>query len=133
MRRALGQSSLGGGVGGTRWSVDDGIALGAMVVVFAALFLLLLVAKLALGMLLLGLARGRYVGMKGREAERMVDPGVRRIGGYGAVQVSEGARRTIYEGDAEGLRRLREKEGKEKSGRKLEGVSRYEMIAKRIW
>lgn len=75
--------------------------------------------------------------MKDRE-NKDVDTKGRRVGGWGIVEVGEESRRAIYEGDEEGLKRIRDKEkkaaenGKEKAdfGR----VLRYELgTSKRIW
>ncbi|KAI9651469.1 MAG: hypothetical protein M1831_000972 [Alyxoria varia] len=175
-RRALGQSSFGAGsaTGGSngsgsswwfsssRWSLfslDDMIALATMLFFFLALYLILLAFKLALGMVLLRWARGRYKGMKGRENEKVVEAGSKRLGGWGTVEVGEERRKWIYEDDPVGLRNLREREakGREKDGvtetadgkaapaigsasaggaavtKTLEGVDRYSMVAKRIW
>ncbi|OJJ50199.1 hypothetical protein ASPZODRAFT_90128 [Penicilliopsis zonata CBS 506.65] len=119
-------------------------------------FVILLILKLLLGMVLLAFARSRYRAMK--ETETSLPPtstpqptsqltstaprreyvveGSRRVGGWGVVEVNEDKRRWIYSDDAEGLRRLKEKEERDKSGKEgvnMELVSRYEMVAKRIW
>ena len=144
-RRALGRSSFGAGVGGPDtpsfnwWSVDDLIAFATMLVVFLVGYLFLLAFKLVLGMCLLSFSRSRYKGMK--ERERVVaDTGGKRVGGWGVVEVEEDKRRWIYADDPEGLRALREREAKAKekeakgSGEVgLGGVTRYAMVAKRIW
>lgn len=62
----------------------------------------------------------------------------KRFGGFGMVDVDEEKRRWIYKDDPEGLRALRERERttREKEGRleaNFGGVSRYSMVAKRIW
>lgn len=145
-RRALGRSSFGagaadGGVGGafSWWSVDDVIAFATMLVFFLVLYLFLLAFKLVLGMCLLGFARKRYEGMRERERESY-DVGSRRVGGLGAVEVDEEKRRWIYEDDAEGLAKLRERDKKAKEKKemgkgevRLDTVGRYMMVAKRIW
>lgn len=72
--------------------------------------------------------------------------GSRRVGGWGVVEVNDDKRRWIYADDPDALRKLREKEEKEaeRNAREtsaggagvvasMEGVSRYEMVAKRIW
>lgn len=64
--------------------------------------------------------------------------GGRRVGGWGVVEVDEEKRRWIYDGDEAGLRGVREAEARDRErkkdgGRSIEGVSRYEMVAKRIW
>jgi hypothetical protein len=125
--------------------------------IFVVAFLVLLAAKLVLGMLLLAFSRDRYRGMKEREKEREKEgmkekelsgiyhvEGGRRVGGWGVVEVDEDKRRWIYDEDAEGLRALREREERERGKRErerergvgvesFEGVRRYEMVAKRIW
>ncbi|OCK73304.1 DUF747-domain-containing protein [Lepidopterella palustris CBS 459.81] len=144
-RRALGRSSFGTGTGGPEslsfnwWSVNDLIAFATMVVVFLVFYLVLLAFKLVLGMALLSFARSRYKDMKERE-RMVVDTGGKRVGGWGVVEVEEDKRRWIYKDDPEGLRALREKEVKmrEKEAKGvgevgLGGVSRYAMVAKRIW
>lgn len=91
-------------------------------------------------MLLLTVARNRYAGMKERERLN-VETGGKRIGGWGVVDVDEEKRRWIYNDDPEGLRALRERDekGRVKEERERErgisfgGVSRYAMVAKRIW
>lgn len=146
-RRALGRSSFGAGIAeqGTwyawlTWSIDDMIAFATMAIVFLILYLFLLAFKLILGMLLLRLARDRYHGMK--ERERMsVETGGKRIGGWGVVDVDEEKRRWIYHDDPDALRNLRERDEKtrrKEDKEKVEGttfghVSRYSMVAKRIW
>lgn len=68
--------------------------------------------------------------------------GGRRVGGWGVVEVDEDKRRWIYADDPDALRKIKEKERaqKEKQSAKdsgallnLDGVKRYEMVAKRIW
>ena len=121
--------------------------------IFVLTFLILLALKLILGMLLLAFARNRYRSMKEREEAREyhVVEGGRRVGGWGVVEVDEDKRRWIYDGDADGLRALHEREARDKEkGRRekdkdkdkggggtvgdgLDKVKRYEMVAKRIW
>jgi len=111
-----------------------------MLVFFLALYLLLLVFKLSLGMLLLSFSRDRYNGMQQREHASYVQTETKRLGGWGAVEVGDERRKTIYEGDAAGLKLMREREAKGKEGAvkagagdRLDGVERYSMVAKRIW
>ena len=71
--------------------------------------------------------------------------GSRRVGGWGVVEVNDDKRRWIYADDPEALRRLKEKEEKEREKSLKESfggddgigamdhVARYEMVAKRIW
>ena len=71
--------------------------------------------------------------------------GSRRIGSWGVVEVDDSKRRYIYADDQEGLKKLKEKEEKEKEKNVkeskgegngiggMEHVTRYEMVAKRIW
>ena len=149
-RRALGQSSFGGGSNGNgspkisnwSWSLDDVIALVTMIIFFLLLYLLLLALKLALGMVLLGVARGRYRGMKAREQDKVVETGTKRFGGWGAVEVGEERRKWIYADDPDGLKgprdrevkvREREETGKATANMALDKVDRYSMVAKRIW
>ncbi|KAF2837441.1 DUF747-domain-containing protein [Patellaria atrata CBS 101060] len=143
-RRALGRSSWGGGSGdeateGFSWfNVDDIIALATMLIVFLVIFLTLLAIKLCLGMVLLTYARARYRGMKVRES-MSVDTGGKRVGGWGVVEVDEDKRRWIYKDDPEGLKALRDREARARErdakggGDSLGSVSRYSMVAKRIW
>lgn len=81
------------------------------------------------------------MGSDSRNRGHAVD-GSRRVGGWGVVEVNDDKRRWIYVDDPEGLRRLKEKEDKEreKSFKEstggiggMEHVTRYEMVAKRIW
>jgi len=147
-RRALGRSSLGTGTLNTTalpwysptWTLDDLIAGSTMLMVFLIVYLFFLAFKLLLGMCLLRVARNRYRGMK--ERERMnVETGGKRLGGWGVVDVDEEKRRWIYNDDPDSLRRLREKDEKgrqQEEKEKREGttfghVSRYAMVAKRIW
>ncbi|KAF2116163.1 eukaryotic membrane protein family-domain-containing protein [Lophiotrema nucula] len=147
-RRALGRSSFGaGGVPETApwynfflWSLDDAIAFATMALVFLIGYLIFLAFKLILGMVLLKIARNRYHGMKERERVS-VETGGKRIGGWGVVDVNEDQRRWIYNDDPEGLKRLRDRDEKEKKREQRERdegttfghVSRYSMVAKRIW
>lgn len=108
-------------------------------------FLVLLAAKLVLGMLLLTYARRRYRSMKEREREPIYHvEGGRRIGGWGCVEVDEDKRRWIYDEDPDGLRALQEREERDRAKREkdkekgigtdsFDKVKRYEMVAKRIW
>ena len=140
-RRALGRSSFGGGQGGASafdwWSLDDVIALATMVVFFLATFFILLALKLVLGMCLLTYARGRYKGMKKRE-NMVVGTQGRRFGGWGVTEVDEDKKRWIYQDDPSAAKALREREKKVKEQNAkgemdLGKVSRYAMVAKRIW
>jgi hypothetical protein len=111
-----------------------------MLIVFLVGYLIFLAFKLILGMLLLSVSRKRYHGMQERE-KMNVETGGKRIGGWGVVDVDEDKRKVIYDDDPESLKRLRERDEK---GRKKEQeerdrgtsfghVSRYAMVAKRIW
>ncbi|KAF5016736.1 hypothetical protein F66182_11479 [Fusarium sp. NRRL 66182] len=68
--------------------------------------------------------------------------GGRRVGGWGVVEVDEDKRRWIYADDPDALRKIKEKERAQKDKQSvkdsgallnLDGVKRYEMVAKRIW
>jgi hypothetical protein len=145
-RRALGHSSFGAGAPSqpwyhySSWSIDDLIAGSTMLIVFLVVYLIFLAFKLILGMLLLIVARKRYHGMQEREL-MSVETGGKRIGGWGVVDVDEDKRRHIYEDDPETLKRLRERDEKAKKkedqererGTSFGHVSRYTMVAKRIW
>lgn len=142
-RRALGRSTFGGGGGGSptvapslSWlNTDDLIAFITMLLFFLVLYLVLLALKLVLGMCLLSFARRRYKGMKQRERDNDVDAEGKRVGGWGVVEVDEAKRSWIYADDREGLEKLRERN--RRKGKELDsgfsGVSRYSMVAKRIW
>lgn len=148
-QRALGHSSLGGGLGGVapRWTLDDGIALLTMLVFFLAVYLVLLAFKLVLGMVLLQAARARYSNMQARERENrtqsMSVPDTKRFSGWGSVAIGEDRRKIIYDGDDEGLAKARERDAKMQKAAEadkgkgqtlgLDGVQRYTMVAKRIW
>ncbi|KPM43303.1 hypothetical protein AK830_g3289 [Neonectria ditissima] len=128
------------------WTSDDVIAAVTMIVVFFIAFLVLLIIKLLLGMVLLKYARNRFARMK--HAEHLIahgqaefqsyeTPGSKRVGGFGHVEVGEERQRWIHADKSEGL-----KGGKgpssgppkpKKPDGDMEGVSRYEMVAKRIW
>lgn len=128
------------------WTSDDLIAALTMVVVFFIAFLVLLIVKLLLGMALLKYARGRYAAMKHKEQlqalgklEREPYEGKgRRIGGRGDVEVTDDGKRWIHADKTEGL----VKSGGGGKGRRADdkkaesdynGVSRYDMVNKRIW
>lgn len=68
--------------------------------------------------------------------------GGRRVGGWGVVELDEDKRRWIYADDPDALRKIKEKERAQKDKQSvkdsgtllnLDGVKRYEMVAKRIW
>ncbi|KAK8120880.1 eukaryotic membrane protein family [Apiospora kogelbergensis] len=128
---------------------DDAIALLTMTTFFFVAWVILLVFKLILGMALLRYSRDRYAATRMKEQvivagqekrESFYQPG-KRIGGWGAVEIGEDRRRMIYADDPEGLKRMeaRDRKGAEASKKMemgddgLEKVTRYEMIAKRIW
>jgi hypothetical protein len=145
-RRALGRSSFGAGMPNTpwyhpsSWSIDDLIAGSTMLLVFLIVYLVFLAFKLILGMLLLSVSRKRYRGMAERERMNM-ETGGKRVGGWGVVDVDEEKRKVIYDDDPETLKRLRERDEKGRKKEELERekgtgfghVSRYAMVAKRIW
>jgi hypothetical protein len=145
-RRALGRSSFGAGLPSQAWyhpfsyTLDDLIAGSTMLIVFLVGYFIFLAFKLILGMFLLSISRKRYHGMQERE-KMNVETGGKRIGGWGVVDVDDEKRKVIYDDDPEALKRLRERDEK---GRKKEQeerergtsfghVSRYAMVAKRIW
>jgi hypothetical protein len=142
-RRALGRSTFGAaneseiGTGiFSRWTLDDVIAFTTMLLVFLVFYLLLLAAKLVLGMVLLSLSRRRYKGMKERE-KMTTDTQGKRLGGWGVTEVDDDKKRWIYVDDEEALKRGKERErrAKEEQGRGVDygKVMRYDMVAKRIW
>lgn len=145
-RRALGRSSFGTGTPSqawyhlSSWSLDDIIAAFTMLIVFLVVYLIFLAFKLILGMLLLSVARKRYHGMQEREMFN-VETGGKSIGGWGVVDVDEGMRKVIYDDDPEALKRLKERdekgrkkqEAEKEKGTSFGHVSRYAMVAKRIW
>ncbi|KAH9862633.1 hypothetical protein IAQ61_010051 [Plenodomus lingam] len=145
-RRALGRSSFGAGAPAqawyypSSWSLDDLIAGSTMLLVFLILYLIFLACKLLLGMLLLSISRKRYHGMREREM-MSVETGGRRVGGWGVVDVDDEMRKVIYSDDPESLARLNERDEKAKKKEEQERergvsfghVSRYAMVAKRIW
>lgn len=145
------------------WSVDRLTALfssavanavpspARSVTVFTVIFILtgyviLLLFKLALGILLLSFARSRYRAMKDREREQSlrsannpasqpqnsahtgssstasygrgyVVEGGRRVGGWGVVEVDDEKNRWIYSDDPDGLRKLKERGQRDKNGK----------------
>jgi hypothetical protein len=145
-RRALGHSSFGAGLPSqvwyhfSSWSIDDLIAGSTMLIFFLVVYLIFLAFKLILGMLLLIVARKRYHAMQERELMN-VETGGKRIGGWGVVDVDDDKRKHIYDDDPETLKRLRERDEKQKKkedqererGTSFGHVSRYAMVAKRIW
>lgn len=129
------------------WSTDDAIALATLLLVVFIVWLVLLILKLALGMLLLNFSRNRYARMKmkeqavaaGKAEKESFDAKGKRVGGFGAVEVGDERRGWIYADDPEGLRKAEEYERKTEEKRDKGGdgdlgrVTRYEMVAKRIW
>ncbi|KAF5664472.1 hypothetical protein FHETE_7063 [Fusarium heterosporum] len=126
------------------WTSDDCIAAVTMVVVFFIAFLVLLILKLLLGMLLLKYSRNRYARMKrsehqGRAPESFDTTGARRVGSFGQVEVGEDRQRWIHADRNEGLKggkgpgKRNDKTTEKTKKDDLEKVSRYEMVAKRIW
>ncbi|KAF7514607.1 hypothetical protein G7054_g15166 [Neopestalotiopsis clavispora] len=155
LRNALGRAVYGDPFtqqeGQSSWSFtsDDAVALITMLTFFLLAWLILLLVKLILGMVLLKYARERYAAVQAQEQaivngdqkrESFFQPG-KRVGGWGQVEVGDDRRKLIYADDPDGLRRMRDREKKgEQAGKKmeigddgLEKVTRYEMIAKRIW
>ncbi|PKS11313.1 hypothetical protein jhhlp_003075 [Lomentospora prolificans] len=147
IRDSLGRSVYGDpfSPGGRRkrqwweWTKDDVIAAVTMVVFFFIVFLVLLTVKLLLGMVLLHYSRKRYARMKQREQqiaqgkmerESHLAQG-KRSGGYGSVEIGEERSRWLNVDEKEGLKRKGKKEKVQEDD--LERVSRYEMVAKRIW
>ncbi|KAI8625974.1 DUF747-domain-containing protein [Xylariaceae sp. FL1651] len=129
------------------FSSDDVIALLTMLVFFFLAWVVLLIAKLLLGMLLLRYSHRRYAIMKMKEhaiatgqaeQENFSQPG-QRVGAFSAVEIGDDRRKWIYEDDPQGLKRMRDRERKtqekfrEKGDDGLAKVVRYEMVAKRIW
>ncbi|KAH8172428.1 eukaryotic membrane protein family protein [Sarocladium implicatum] len=130
------------------WTSDDFVATLTMVVVFFIVFLVLLILKLLLGMILLKYARNRYAKMRthdqavarGTLERESYESSGRRVGGFGHIEVGEERQRWIHADKNEGLRDAKGIGGKKGGGdgeKKQEGeyhgVSRYEMVAKRIW
>ena len=111
------------------------------ILIVLIIFLILLAGKLVLGMMLLSFSRSRYRSMKEREKNVIHHvEGGKRIGGWGVVEVDEDKRRWIYDGDADGLKALKEREARDKLKQEkgigeaaFDKVKRYEMVAKRIW
>ncbi|KAK3381158.1 eukaryotic membrane protein family-domain-containing protein [Podospora didyma] len=130
-----------------RWSSDDVIAAVTMVVVFLLIFLVLLIVKLVLGMVLLRYSRDRYAKMKTKEhaiaagaAEReSFDTKGKRVGGYGQIEVGDDRRRWIFADDPKGLQKIRDRDKRTEQGAEKEKekdfshITRYEMVARRIW
>lgn len=145
-RRALGRSTFGASASPASWTAwltwtfDDFLSFSTIATVFLVGYLFFLAFKILLGMLLLSIARNRYHGMKERERLN-TDTGGKYVGGFGLVDVDEEKRRWIYNDDAEGLRGLRERDEKVRKkeerergeGTSFGHVSRYNMVAKRIW
>ncbi|PGG99565.1 hypothetical protein AJ80_09332 [Polytolypa hystricis UAMH7299] len=67
--------------------------------------------------------------------------GAKRVGGWGYVEVGDERRTWIYADDPEGLKKLKDRDERDSNNKKkggggidgIEGVRRYEMVAKRIW
>lgn len=174
IRDALGRSVYGDPLSMTpkrarpwwHWTGDDAVAALTMLVFFFLVFLVLLMVKLALGMVLLHYSRSRYASMRARENEvarggmerEEFDAGGVRKGGWGCIEVGPERSAWIGADPSEGLKKRkkavppaeersteggvngmggREAGGREVNGvvvdNRFEGVSRYEMVAKRIW
>jgi len=77
-------------------------------------------------------SQGQY-----RARDSSIDAGGRRLGIGGVVEIDEDKRRLIYDDDPVGLARLKDRDerGKRERDRVLElgNVTRYSMVAKRIW
>ncbi|KAF2670298.1 DUF747-domain-containing protein [Microthyrium microscopicum] len=144
-RRALGRSGypLDPSAPAPLFSVyfmDDLIAFALLFLVCLGAFLLLLAAKLVLGMIMLRWARSRYKGMKERTHGR-IEAGGTRLGVSAMVEVDDEKRRMLYADDPDGLVRYydkqekirRDKEREKEKGLDLNRVRRYDMVAKRIW
>lgn len=117
---------------------DDFVAAATMAFFLLACFLIFLAVKLLLGIMLLGIARSRYKGLK--ERERMwTHTGAHRSSTFGTTTITEENRAIIYGGNPEEEMRVSEmvRKGREREMRvemeTLEGVTRYKMCAKRIW
>lgn len=140
IRKALGRSAYGAGASVERsWQLfdsDDIISFIAMAAFFLGAFLALISCKLVLGMLLLRYSRRRYESMNMRENMGLDTKG-RRLGGLGMVELGEEKRNIIYEDDPDGATQLKEREKKwaeqAKHQTDFDKVTRYEMVAKRIW
>ncbi|OBT55541.1 hypothetical protein VE04_04275 [Pseudogymnoascus sp. 24MN13] len=140
IRKALGRSTYVTGASVERtWQFfdsDDIISFIAMAAFFLGAFLALLSCKLVLGMLLLRYSRRRYETMNIRENMGLDTKG-KRLGGLGMVELGEEKRNIIYEDDPEGAKQLKDREKKwaeqAKQQTDFDKVTRYEMVAKRIW
>jgi hypothetical protein len=144
-------------------SPGHSIALFTIILILTG-YVILLLFKLAIGVILLTFARARYKAMKNRERDHSLTGGVsstsqpqpqpqqprpfqshgkehvveggRRVGGWGVVEVDDDKRRWIYADDLGGLKKLKEKEERDRTIKDdggFESVQRYEMVAKRIW
>lgn len=144
MRRALGRSSFpideGAQSSAASYIFDDAIAFSLLLLFVLIVFLLLLAVKLVLGIVMLRWAQSRYAGMKERERSQ-VDVGGTRLGVSAMVEVDDDKRRYIFEDDPKGYQRFKDKEekirkskeGERGRGVDLSRVTRYDMVAKRIW
>jgi hypothetical protein len=144
IRRALGRSTFGTGADAVPQSwymfgTDDLIALLTMLIFFLCAFLILLACKLILGMLLLNYARNRYSTMKKRE-HMSLDTKGKIVGDWGLAEVDDEKIKWIYRNDPDGVNVLKERERREaakgkafEKGADFSKVTRYEMVAKRIW
>jgi Eukaryotic membrane protein family len=128
------------------YSLDEFVALCLLLLLVVLVFLALLAAKLVLGLVLLHWSRIRVDSIRTRERaergnEREKEPvhlGSKRLGVNGMVEVHDEAKRRIYEGDENGLAKAKEKDERgrrerERGRMELGGVTRYAMVAKRIW
>jgi hypothetical protein len=144
IRRALGRSSFpaetGTLISPSSYFFDDAIAFALLLLVLLVVFVLMLAAKLVLGIVMLKWARSRFKGIKERERGR-TDVGGTRLGVSAMVEVDDEKRRYIYEDDIKGYqnfknkdeRMRRQKEIERERGLDLDKVTRYDMVAKRIW
>ncbi|KAL1890374.1 hypothetical protein Cpir12675_005419 [Ceratocystis pirilliformis] len=121
------------------WTSDDIIALLTMLLVFFIIFLVALIVKLLLGMLLLRYSSNRYAKMMLREElaatgygeKENHDAKSKRLGGYGHIELGDERTKWINADQSEGLKKSKEK--KWDKAEDYAGISRYEMVAKRIW
>jgi len=132
LRRAFLGSSYSGHTSASS-PTDSAITILTITSFFLGVWLILLACKLVLGILLLGFSRRRYKGMKERE-KMSYDIIGRKPGSW--VEVSDDQRKWIFMGDEKGGKAAekRDVQGQmPKQAVPLSEVSRYNMVAKRIW
>lgn len=143
IKQALGRSVFGIGSGKSLlklqiWSSNEVAAFGMTLIFFFITYFVLLALKILLGICMLTFARHRYQSMEQQKENETFTASIKKIGGWGLVDVNEEKRKWIYADDPDKLQALREREAKAKEKdsqavMSLDNISRFSMVSKRIW